>query len=317
MPPQVTTIPTCNTCRTSDEECTWKRQDDQCDRCIDHGLQCRRPRPARASSIEVKGEATRASTSETEQAAPAVFRSKNTLQCNTCRRHHQTCRPLGRVWPQKCERCIEKGWDCTPPRTKQEYEQDKGTEGRMRKPYARQGTARKSSAQQQQQQQQTPQDHHTNGMLMLVESDIMNDAEEVEDQYESSSERDPESSILVGGGDHHSAPLAKRQRTDSHINGGGDEGRAAGARVAASAAAATPSTATARGSSSAENDLQKTIHTMEEEFQEVLRMEQERHDAEIRNLKARYEQELVKQRERYEGRIDDLIKIMKSMGRVD
>ncbi|KAK8007784.1 hypothetical protein PG989_001774 [Apiospora arundinis] len=300
MPPQVTTTPTCNTCRTSDEECTWKRQDDQCDRCIDHGLQCRRPRPARASSIEVKGEATRASTSETEQAAPAVFRSKNTLQCNTCRRHHQTCRPLGRVWPQKCERCIEKGWDCTPPRTKQEYEQDKGAEGRMRKPYARRGTARKSSAQQQQ-QQQTPQDHHTNGMLMLVESDIMNDAEEVEDQYESSSERDPESSILVGGGDHHSAPLAKRQRTDSHINGGGDEGRAAGARVAASAAAATPSTATARGSSSAENDLQKTIHTMEEEFQEVLRMEQERHDAEIRNLKARYEQELVKQRERYEG----------------
>ncbi|KAK8022087.1 ankyrin [Apiospora rasikravindrae] len=296
--------------------CTWKREDDQCDRCIDHGIQCRLPRPATsASTIEVKGEgeSTRGSTSETEPAAPsALFR--NRLNCDTCRRHHQTCRPLGRKWPQKCERCIEKGFECGPPRSKKDYELDVAQqEGTMRRRRARRSTAGGTASSQQQQTSH----NHTNGMLMLVESDVPGYAED-EEQSESS-DREPDlnssSSILVGG----RLPPAKRQRTDTV--GGADEGRARGNAAVAAAMATTsrPNNGTdGRGSNSGnvDHDLQKTIHTMEEEFQEVLRTEQERHDAEMRAVKAKYEQELAQQRERYEDRIDDLIKIMKSMGRV-
>ncbi|KAK8061096.1 ankyrin [Apiospora hydei] len=284
-----------------------------CSTCIDHGIQCRLPRPATsASTIEVKGEgaSTRGSTSETEPAvASALFR--NRLNCDTCRRHHQTCRPLGRKWPQKCERCIEKGFECGPPRSKKDYEHDVAQqESSKRRRRARRSTAGRNSSSQ---QQQTSHDH-TNGLLMLVESDITGHAEDEAQSESSDREPDFSSSILVGG----RPPPAKRQRTDAA--GGADEGRTRGnAAVAAAMATARPNNgADGRGGSvGVDHDLQKTIHTMEEEFQEVLRTEQERHDAEIRAVKAKYEQELAQQRERYEGRIDDLIKIMKSIGRVD
>lgn len=335
-------------------QCTWKREKDQCDRCIDHGIQCRLPRPATsASSIEVKGESARASTSETEPTAPTAF-YRNRLNCDTCRRHHQTvsfyflpatlfvashcicgdtvpyvlrlymkcndvvvdlkltgfqCRPVGRKWPQKCERCIEKGFVCGPPQSKQDYERNAAQEDSKRRRRARRSTAGTSSQQQQASQS------HTNGMLMLIDpngSDYAQDGEERSDL----SDHEQEPSIFVGG--RQQSP-AKRQRTDN-----ADEGRARGAAAVAAMVAAAPNNnnngaANGRrgGGGAGQDDLQTTIHTMEEEFQEVLRTEQERHDAETRTIKAKYEQELAQQRERYEGRIDDLIKIMKSIGRVD
>ncbi|KAK8076669.1 hypothetical protein PG994_003941 [Apiospora phragmitis] len=270
--------------------CTWKREDDRCDRYIDHGLQCRLPRPARVSSIEVKGEAesTRASTSETDR--------HHLLSFSSAIRVAGTIR---QKWPEKCERCIEKGFDCTRPRSKKDYEEHDAQQGRA--PASRSAD---TAGNQPQQQQRQASHHHTKGMLMPIDpaedSDHADNGEEQPD-------------ILISGG--RPPPPAKRQRTDN-----GDQGRAgAGAVIAAAMATAAASNATAGGGGggSAENNLHKTIHTMEEEFQEVLRAEQKRHSAEIRAIKDKYEQELAQQRERYERRIDNLIKIMKSIGRVD
>ncbi|KAK7961110.1 hypothetical protein PG996_011750 [Apiospora saccharicola] len=212
---------------------------------------------------------------------------------------------MNRKWPQKCERCIEKGFDCGPPRSKQDYERDAAQEGGKRQRRPRRSTAGTSSQQQQASQ------NHTDGMLMLIDSDLPQDG----DEQSEPSDHGPEPSILERGG----LPSAKRQRTETTA----DEGRARGAAAVAALVSATPNNsngANSRRRSGADHDnlqMQTTIHTMEEEFQEVLRTEQERHDAEIRTMKAKYEQELAQQRERYEGRIDDLIKIMKSIGRVD
>ncbi|CAJ2501167.1 Uu.00g040200.m01.CDS01 [Anthostomella pinea] len=62
-------------------------------------------------------------------------------------------------------------------------------------------------------------------------------------------------------------------------------------------------------------ETRQTIQAMEAEFRDVLKAEQERHQTQINTLKAEHEQELRVQREKYETRMDDLISIMKSVGR--
>lgn len=57
------------------------------------------------------------------------------------------------------------------------------------------------------------------------------------------------------------------------------------------------------------------INRMEGEFEEILRQTRVKHKQELEDMKMSYEAELKSHRETYERRLDDMIQIIKDMGR--
>lgn len=58
----------------------------------------------------------------------------------------------------------------------------------------------------------------------------------------------------------------------------------------------------------------ETIRRMEDEFHDLLRQLEKKHVQELKTQKDMYEEEIGIQRDRYEQRLDDLIRIMRTMG---
>lgn len=232
--------------------------------------------------------------------------SRSRVKCDTCRRHHMTCNPTDRVWPQKCQRCIYKGYDCGPPRSKKEHDDAQVLDpngglitlasGHPRR--RRRKTSEKTKA-----------PSHSEGHFQPVVSDVL---------YTASADGDEESS----SDGSIPAVLPVKRSTSSTAGPPPPPKRQAQGRGPPAAAAAFISAAVADdedGDDDANADeaanlaqLKGMVRTMEEEFREVLRGEQAKHEQELSALRAKYETEFKEQRDRYEARIDDLIKILGS-----
>ncbi|KAI2623625.1 hypothetical protein GGS26DRAFT_593713 [Hypomontagnella submonticulosa] len=99
-----TPIPTvqhpCGHCRRSKLKCTFTKQQDECDQCIENGYKCRKPGKGTVDA--------------------GLFR-RSMVKCDQCRSAHETCFPKDRKWPEMCDYCIARGLPCSPPRRKKEY----------------------------------------------------------------------------------------------------------------------------------------------------------------------------------------------------
>ncbi|KAI1088348.1 hypothetical protein F5B19DRAFT_430049 [Rostrohypoxylon terebratum] len=91
----------CGICRRQKQKCTWTRQGDACDRCLENGFDC--PPQKGTPGFQI----------------PTRMFSK----CDYCRKAHESCHPGNRRWPDKCEFCIARNHPCTEPRTKREFDE--------------------------------------------------------------------------------------------------------------------------------------------------------------------------------------------------
>ncbi|KAI1209008.1 uncharacterized protein F4807DRAFT_107589 [Annulohypoxylon truncatum] len=90
----------CTTCRRQKQKCSWTRQDDACDRCLEKGFSC----PPRKGTPGFR------------------LPTRSLFKCDYCRKAHETCHPVNRKWPDKCEFCVARNYPCTIPRDKREFE---------------------------------------------------------------------------------------------------------------------------------------------------------------------------------------------------
>ncbi|KAI0147951.1 hypothetical protein F4776DRAFT_291022 [Hypoxylon sp. NC0597] len=89
----------CGTCRRQKQKCTFTQQQDSCDRCLEMGFSCPPPRGTPRSEVPVR----------------------SPFKCDYCRKAHETCHPVGRAWPDRCEYCVARSLPCTAPRTKKDF----------------------------------------------------------------------------------------------------------------------------------------------------------------------------------------------------
>ncbi|KAK1674030.1 hypothetical protein BDP55DRAFT_196479 [Colletotrichum godetiae] len=65
-------------------------------------------------------------------------RKLDSEKCQLCRQHKLKCLPQPRTWPQKCDRCLSKGLECSPgevkKRTRRQVPGDEESENMMRVP---------------------------------------------------------------------------------------------------------------------------------------------------------------------------------------
>ncbi|KAI2473614.1 hypothetical protein F4781DRAFT_379615 [Annulohypoxylon bovei var. microspora] len=90
----------CGTCRRQKQKCTWTLQDDACDRCLEKGFSCPPQKGTPGFRLPVR----------------------SLFKCDYCRRAHETCHPVDRKWPDKCEFCVARDYPCSAPRTKKQFD---------------------------------------------------------------------------------------------------------------------------------------------------------------------------------------------------
>lgn len=188
------------------------------------------------------------------------------------------CEPEDRVWPARCTRCIKQKQQCTPPHD---------ALGRNI-PYVRGGGSGGDDIGQ-------GATNSTSGSL----------------------EPWPGRSVLLAN--HVPLPAAY----GSELSGSSLEGTPASTRLPIlpvreepSETEGPPRTRTGRTpTADMVTHTGETIRRMEDEFHDVLRQLEKRHTRELETQRDRYEEELGVQRDRYEQRLDDLIRIMRNVGR--
>lgn len=76
---------------------------------------------------------------ESWQPPPRKKRRLDYLKCDCCRRDKQKCLPSERRWPEeKCNRCLEKGFECSEPRRTKQLRSPRSAangQGRITIPY--------------------------------------------------------------------------------------------------------------------------------------------------------------------------------------
>ncbi|KAK7753265.1 hypothetical protein SLS62_004784 [Diatrype stigma] len=273
---QHTNRPTRSTYLIPITQCRFTHDREVCDRCLNLGYECRlMTRTERRPTPPVR--------------APRAKRGSNIFKCDACRQHHQKCEPEDRVWPARCTRCIKQKQQCTPPRD---------ALGRNI-PYIRGGEGIGGGG------CDGGDGGHDVGQGVVRAN-------------HNSGSLEPWPGRPVPPADH--APPPPPAAYESEVSGASSEETPASGfgllLPAREEGAGGPPPRTRTGTADmGTNDTGETIRRMEDEFHDVLRQLEKRHARELDAQRGRYEEELGVQRDRYEQRLDDLIRIMRNMGR--
>ncbi|KAI1373210.1 hypothetical protein F4677DRAFT_429729 [Hypoxylon crocopeplum] len=104
-PPSTTSVRRCGVCRRQNQKCIFTLGNERCDRCLENGYSCRQPTEGPTGYVL------------------ASSKIRNNFKCDYCRTAHESCLPLGRVWPERCEYCVGRDLPCSVARTKKEFDQ--------------------------------------------------------------------------------------------------------------------------------------------------------------------------------------------------
>ncbi|KAI0010347.1 hypothetical protein F4779DRAFT_577759 [Xylariaceae sp. FL0662B] len=98
--------PRCEICKRQRQRCSFLNPSGKCDKCFKQNYECR----------IVDTVLWRPKAAVSRKKAPKAPRNVRVRKCDWCRSNNRTCLPDNRIWPEKCQCCIQRDLPCSMPR---------------------------------------------------------------------------------------------------------------------------------------------------------------------------------------------------------